>query len=187
MGQKIQQLQSMQQNLQNIVMHKQQVESQLIELNSALKEKKELEVSVLRLLLSAIFNKEKEKRYKISRGKPEAEEKELEKESQLTDEEIIEVVSSEIKKNKEAIIEFEKGKREDLVEKEKKAIEVWQKYLPEQLAKEEIKKLVKEAIEKTGAKELKDMGKVMAELMPKVKGKAEGSQVSKIVKELLGG
>lgn len=157
------------------------------DLMRALKEKDEFCSSALRLLAAAILNKEKEKRYKISQENPDFKEEELVKESQLTDEEIIEVVSSEIKKNKEAIIEFEKGKREDLVEKEKKAIEVWQKYLPEQLAEEEIKKLVKEAIEKTGAKELKDMGKVMAELMPKVKGKAEGSQVSKIVKELLGG
>jgi len=103
------------------------------DLNSALKEKKELEVSVLRLLLSAIFNKEKEKRYKISREKPEAEEKELEKESQLTDEEVMEVISSEIKKRKESILEFEKGKRMDLVEKEKAEMEVLQKYLPKEV------------------------------------------------------
>jgi len=64
-------------------------------------------------------------------------------------------------------------------------MDILQKYMPEQLSEEEIKKLAKEAIEKTGAKEIKDMGKVMQELMPKVKGKAEGSLVSKIVKELL--
>ena len=156
------------------------------DLLAAVKKREEFNSSVLRLLLAAILNREKEKRYKISQGKKEFKEEELEKESQLTDEEAIGVISSEIKKKREAIFLFEKGKREDLVEKEKRAIEIWQKYLPEQLSEEEIKKIVKGVIEKTGAKEPKDMGKVMAELMPKVKGRADGGLVSKIVKELLG-
>ena len=166
------------------------------DLLAAVKKREEFSPSVLRLLLAAIFNKGKEKRYKLSKQKPELEEEELEKESQLTDEEVIEVISSEIKKKKEAIFLFEKGLQPtihpsrkkhivDLVEKEKKAIETWQKYLPEQLSEEEIRKLAREAIKKTGAKEPKDMGKVMAELMPQVKGRAEGNLVSKIVKELL--
>ena len=155
------------------------------DLNSALKEKKELEVSVLRLLLSAIFNKEKEKRYKLSKEKPELKEEELEKESELTDEKVIDVISSEIKKRKESILEFEKGKRPELVEKEKKELEILEKYLPEQLSEEEIKKLAKEVIEKIGATGPKNIGKVMTELMPKIKGKADGTLVSKIVKELL--
>ncbi len=155
------------------------------DLNSALKEKKELEVSVLRMLNAAIVNREKEKRYKTSKEKPELTEKDLEKESWLIDGEILDVISSEIKKRKEALLLFEKGKRQDLVEKEKKEIEILKKYLPEQISEEELKKLAKEVIEKVGATEPKDMGKVMAELMPKVKGRAEGSLVSKIVKELL--
>jgi len=155
------------------------------DLKTALKEGKEIEVSTLRLLLSAIFNKEKEKRYKLSKQKPEFEEKDLEKESQLVDEEVIEVISSEIKKRKESILEFGKGQRQDLVEKETKEKEILEKYLPEQLSEEGIKKLVKEAIERVEAKEPKDIGKVMAELMPKVKGRADGGLVSKIAKELL--
>ncbi|MEK0366298.1 MAG: GatB/YqeY domain-containing protein, partial [Nitrosopumilus sp.] len=99
-------------------------------------------------------------------------EKDLIKESQLTDEEIVEVISFEAKKGKEAILEFKKGERQDLVGKEKKELEILQKYLPEQLSEEEIKKLVKEAIKKVGAQEIKDTGKVMAEMMPQVKGKA---------------
>ena len=102
-------------------------------LNAALKEKKELEVSVLRLINAAIFNKEKEKRYKLSKEKPELKEEELEKESELTDEKVIDVISSEIKKRKESILEFEKGKRMDLVEKEKAEMEVLQKYLPKEV------------------------------------------------------
>jgi len=155
------------------------------DLMGAVKKKAELESLVLRGLSAAILNKEKEKRYKISKEKEELTEKELEKESQLTDEEVIEVISSEAKKRKESILEFEKGKREDLVSKEKKELEILQKYLPEQLSEEEIKKLAKEAIEKVRARDQKDMGKVMAELMPKIKGRAEGNVVSSIVKELL--
>jgi len=155
------------------------------DLKEALKKKDEIIVSVLRMLLAAILNKEKEKRYKIAKAEPELIEEELIEKSQLTDEEVIEVISSEVKKRKESILEFEKGERQDLVEKEKKEIEVLNKYLPEQLSEEDIKKLAKEAIEKIGATEPKDVGKVMQELMPQVKGKADGATVSKIVKELL--
>jgi len=95
------------------------------------------------------------------------------------------VISSEIKKRKEAILEFEKGERKDLVKRETSEMKILQSYLPEQLPEAEIKKFAKEIIKKAGAKEIKDMGKVMSELMPKLKGKAEGSLVSKIVKELL--
>jgi uncharacterized protein YqeY len=151
------------------------------DLKRALKERKEREVSVLKLLKDAIFLKEKEKRYKIFSQKGEIGEKELEKESQLSDEEIIEVIFSEIKKRKEAIFEFEKGKREDLVKKEKEELEILKKYLPQQLSPEDIKNLAKEIIEKVGP----NFGAVMKEIMSKVKGRADGATVSKIVKELI--
>jgi len=154
-------------------------------LEIALKGKKRVEVSTLRMLNAAILNKEKEKRYKISKEKPELKPEKLEEESQLIDGEIIQVLQSEIKKRKEAILEFEKGERQDLVNKEKAEMDILQKYMPEQLSEEEIKKIVKTAIEKVGAKEPRDMGKVMGELMPKVKGRADGGIVSRIVKELL--
>lgn len=155
------------------------------DLNEAIKKKEEQRSLVLRMLSAAILNREKEKRYKLSKEKPEFSKEDLVKESQLTDEEVIEVISSEIKKRKEAALEYEKGERGDLAEKEKNEIEILQKYLPEQLSEEEIKKLAKEAIEKVGAKELKDLGRVMQELMPQLKGRAEGAIISKIVKELL--
>ena len=155
------------------------------QLNQSLKKGEELTTSVLRMLSAVIVNKEKEKRYKLTKAEPGLMEKELVKKSELGDEEIIEIIFSEIKKREEASSEFEKGKRMDLAEKEKKEIEILKKYLPEQLSEEEIEGLIKEAIAKTGAIELKDMGKVMQELMPKVKGKTEGGKVSKIVKELL--
>ena len=140
---------------------------------------------VLRMLSASILTKEKDKRYKISKEKPEMSEEDLIKESALTDEQILEVISSEIKKRKDAIVLYEQGKRPELADREKKEVEILIKYLPEQLSPEELKKIVAESIAKTGAGEMKDMGKVMADLNPKIKGKADGGQVSKIVKELL--
>ena len=154
-------------------------------LNTALKEKKELELSVLRMLSAAVQNRESEKRTKLWKEKADLPSEELEKKSKLTDEEVLEVISSEAKKRKESIEGFQKGKREDLVEKEKKELEILESYLPEQLSEEEIKKLVEEAVSKVGAKEMRDVGKVMQELMPKVKGRADGALISKIVKESL--
>jgi uncharacterized protein len=145
-----------------------------LNLNSALKQGKNIEVLVLRQLLAAFLNKEKEKKFQQKQDQVE-----------LTDQETIEVVSSEAKKRREAIREFEKGNRQDLVEKEKQELKVLEEYLPEQLSEQEIEKLVIEAINRTQAKQIQDMGKVMAELMIKVKGKADGELVSKIVKQQL--
>lgn len=145
------------------------------ELNSALKANNSLAVSVFRQLLAAFLNKEKEKRFKNKE----------EKEALLTDEEALEVIASEAKKRKESIVEFEKGSRQDLADREKEELAILSVYLPKQMTEEEVRKLVKEAIEKTGASEIKDMGKVMQELMPQIKGKADGSLVGQIVKELL--
>ncbi len=122
---------------------------------------------------------------RVGKEKPDLTENDLEKESHLTDEETTEVIFAEVKKRKEALLLFEKGERNDLAEKEKKEVAILQKYLPEQLSREEIEGLVKEVVAKVGAKEMKDMGRVMAELMPKLKGKADGSSVSKIIKGLL--
>ena len=163
-------------------MLKQQVKADIME---AQKNGNELIVGTLRMALASVISKEKEKRYKISKEKPEATEEALIKESELTDEEIIDTIFSEIKKRKDAIILYEKGNRPELADKEKKEIEILQKYLPEQLSAEELKKLVQDSVAKTGAKEIKDMGAVMKELNPQIKGKADSGEVSKIVKEML--
>lgn len=155
------------------------------DLTEALKSQNAVVRDTLRVLSAAILSKEKEKRYKISKDGKVSTEEELTKKSVLIDEEVMDVIVSEAKKRKESILEFEKGKRDDLAKKEKQELEVLQKYLPEQLPEEEVKKLVKEAVENTGAKEIKDMGKVMAALMPKIKGRADGGMISKIVKDLL--
>ena len=155
------------------------------DLYSALKSKEENKASVLRFLSAQVLNKEKEKRFKLLKEKDKQENNKIEEKSFLNDEEIAEVLLSEIKKRKEAILEFEKGNRKDLAEKESKEIEILKNYLPEQLSEEEIKKIVQEIIKKTGASNIKDMGKVMKELTPQIKGKADAGLASKIVREFL--
>lgn len=153
------------------------------DLKKVLQEKDELGALVLRGINAAIHNKEIEKRTKLS--KEEKDIKKLEKESKLIEEEIVEVISSEAKKRKEAIEEFKKGGRDDLVEKEQKELEILKKYLPEQMGEEQIREEAKKVIEELGAVGPQDTGKVMGALMPKLKGKVEGGVVSKIVNELL--
>lgn len=152
-------------------------------LKQALMKKEELVVSVLRMLNSAIHNREIEKRTKLS--KTEKDIKKLEEQSKLIEEEVLEVVSSEAKKRKDSILEFGKGGRQDLVDKETKELEILKKYLPEQMGEEQIKEEAKKIIEEIGANGPQDTGKAMSALMPKLKGKAEGGIVSKIVNELL--
>lgn len=151
----------------------------------ALKSNDQIISGTLRMLLASIITKEKDKRYKLSKQKPDVSEQDLVKEAELTEEEIIETISSEIKKRKDAIVLYEKGNRPELADKEKKEIEILIKYLPEQLSEDDLKKMINEAVEKVGAKEMRDMGKVMAELNPKIKGKADSGEVSKIIKEIL--
>lgn len=143
----------------------------------ALKAQEELKTSVLRLLSAAVINKEKEKRFRMKKTE----------DTPLTDEEILDLIFSEVKKRREAAELYEKGSRPELAEKETKEMEILKSYLPDQLSEEELKALVNEAIKKSGAKEPKDMGKVMGILAPQIKGRAEGGAVSKIVKEILNG
>ncbi len=152
---------------------------------NALKQGDQEIAGVLRLTLSAITSKEKEKRYKISKEKPHLQEAELLKESELTEDEVMSIFSAEIKKRKDAIALYEKGNRLELAEKEKQEIEILKKYLPEQLSDDVLRKLVEGSVARVGAKEMKDMGKVMADLMPKIKGKADTGQISTMVKELI--
>jgi len=155
------------------------------DLNEAVKKENELKRSVLRMVLAAIISKEKEKRYKVATKETGIAEEDLVKKSRLSEEELIGLVFSEAKKRKESIVEFEKGKRQDLVEKETKELEILKKYLPEPISEKEIAKMAQEVISRIGASSQKDMGRVLGELMPKFKGKAEGGVVSKIVKDLL--
>lgn len=103
----------------------------------------------------------------------------------LEDEQVIEILAKEVKQRNEAILEFQKGNRQDLVDSAKAEIEILKEYLPQQLSEEEIKKIVIDVADNLGASSMKDMGKVMAEVRPKVVGRADGRLVSSIVKNYL--
>lgn len=110
---------------------------------------------------------------------------EINERRELSDEEVLSVLAKEVKMRRDSYEEFSKAGRSDLADAAKKEIEILADYMPEQLTEEEIRALVKEAIEQTGAQGPKEMGKVMAFLNPKTKGRSDGKQVSSIVKEML--
>jgi len=141
------------------------------DLKEAIKNREETACLTLRGLLAVILNKDKKKEY--------------EKSEKLTDQEIIETVSSEVKKRRDSISDFSKGGRQDLVDKEKKEMEVLLKYLPSQLSDSELRSIVKSAIDEVGASDMSDLGKVMGSLMPKVRGRADGAKTTQLVKEML--
>ena len=138
------------------------------ELKAAMKSSDKIKVSTLRMVKASLKNREIEKR------------------AELSDEEVIEVLTTLAKQRRESISEFERGGRADLAEREREELAVIQSYLPEQLSEEELNRIVQETIEETGASSLKDVGKVMKSLMPKVKGRADGRQVNQKVRKLLG-
>ena len=148
-------------------MTKQQLQQ---DLKQSMLAKDALKTSVLRMLLSAINYSE------IEKGGAGYE---------ATDEDVLSVIQKEVKQRRDSIEEFKKGGRQELVDKETKELEILQTYLPEQMSEDEIRKSVEETISQTGAKSIRDMGRVMGALMPKLKGKADASLVSKIVRENL--
>ena len=109
----------------------------------------------------------------------------IEKGRELSNEEVIDVLSNEVKKRKDSIDLYQKGNREDLVVKEKREIEIISSYLPEPMSSEELEKIVEDTISETGAQSLKDMGKVMGVVMGRVRGRAEGRTVQEVVKRML--
>ena len=111
----------------------------------------------------------------------------VEKDNKITldDEGVIEVVAKEVKKRKDVLPEYEKSGRQDLIDELTREIEVLMAYLPQQMSEEEIEALVIDAIAQTEAKSMKDIGKVMAVIMPKTKGKADGKVINNFVKKHL--
>ena len=139
------------------------------DLKQAMRQKQELELSALRMLLSALKNKA------ISMGVG----------TVLSDEEVVAVISSEVKKRKDSIELYEKGGRQDLADHEKQEIEILQKYMPEQLGEEQIESAVREVVAGMGEVGMSDFGKVMGQSMARLKGQANGDQVGAIVKKVL--
>lgn len=137
------------------------------------------EISTLRFLMSAIKNKELEKRSRLSKESvSQRTPAELEKLSELTDEEVVSVILGEIKKRKESIIQYEKGGRGELAKKEAAELEILKKYAPEEMPEEELRILIKNKI--AGQT---DFGKAMGAVMAEVKGRADGALVKKIIEE----
>lgn len=134
----------------------------------AMKNKDTLKLSTLRLLKGAIDLEKINKKLDT-----------------ISDEDIVVIISKQIKTRKESITEFEKGNRTDLIDQTKKEIEILSSYMPELLSEEEVTKIIDEAIVKVNASTIKDMGLVMKEVSTKLKGRADMSLVSSIIKNKL--
>ena len=109
------------------------------------------------------------------------------KKEELSDDEIIKLISKQIKMRKDSIAEFTKAGRDDLVQQNEKEIDVLKEYMPEEMSEEEVINIINEAIRSTGASNIKEMGKVMREVTPKVSGRFDMGRVSSIIKEKLNG
>ena len=139
------------------------------DLKTAMREKAQLRLETIRMLKSAIKYRE------IELMKP------------LDDAGIHAVISSEVKRRRDAVEQYKAGNRPELAEKEEAEIVILQGYLPQQLSQDELRAKVDAAVAAVGAQGMKDMGKVMKALMPEVQGRAEGSAVSEMVKARLSG
>ncbi|MBP2026326.1 uncharacterized protein YqeY [Acetoanaerobium pronyense] len=137
------------------------------DLKESMKNKDQVRKSVVTLVRSAIKQKEVDERVELS------------------DDDILDVISKQLKQRKDALEEFKKLQRDDLVDETEKEISILMGYLPEQLTDEELHAIVSETINQVGATTMKDMGKIMGVVMPKVKGKADGKRINEIAKQIL--
>ncbi|MFA5178454.1 MAG: GatB/YqeY domain-containing protein [Candidatus Paceibacterota bacterium] len=156
------------------------------DLMEAQKAQNEIAVSVLRMLLSSIINKQKDKRLYIAAHESDLTQVDLDRREKLDDNEILEVIIAEAKKRRDSIFSFEEGSRPDLVEREQKELDFLKKYLPVELTEAEIRKIVEDVIAKLETTGQKNIGLVMKEVIPQTKGRADGYLVGKIVKEMIG-
>lgn len=134
---------------------------------------------------NALKGKDKFKASVISMAKAAILQVEKNDKSSLNDDQVIEVLAKEVKQRRDALQEFKKGNRQDLVDSTNAEIDILLQYLPQQLTEDEIREIVRESAEKLGANSMKDMGKVMAAIRPNTNGRADGKIVSQIVKEYL--
>ncbi|MFC4076740.1 GatB/YqeY domain-containing protein [Salinithrix halophila] len=137
------------------------------DMKTAMKNKDKARLSVIRMVRSSVKNKE------------------IELKRPLSEDEALDVVAKELKQQKDSLVEFEQAGRDDLAEKARSEIAVLQSYLPEPLSEQELKGIIQEAITETGASSKADMGKVMRAVMPRVKGRADGQLVNRLVQESL--
>lgn len=137
------------------------------DLKVSMREKNTLRKNTVQMVRAAILQIEKDKGIEVDDNK------------------ILEIIAKEVKSKKDALVDFEKGGRQDLIEQTNAEIEVLQEYLPKQLTHDELVEKVKEVIEKVGATSIKDMGAVMKEAKAKIGTSADGKSINEVVKELL--
>jgi len=144
------------------------LEEKLVEeMKQAMKSSDKLRLSTIRMIRSAVKNKEIELR------------------KNLEDEDVVKVIQVMVRKGEESVEQFQTGGRIDLVEKEKREIEILKSFLPQPLSQEEILKIIDQSIQETQASSPKDIGKVMKSVIPKIGGKADGKLINQLVKERL--
>lgn len=136
-------------------------------------------------MIEAMKAKDKDRLTTIRMIKGDLDKEHIDKKREINDDLLIEVVNRGIKQRKDSISEFEKGGRSDLIEKTQAEIDILQSYLPEQLSMEEVKAIIDEAFQVVKPDGARDMGKVMKEVTPKLKGRADMKQVSEIIKSKL--
>ena len=139
------------------------------DLKSAMRDKDNVRKNVVQLIKAGVLQVEKDN--KVT----------------LDDEGVLDVIAKQLKQRRDSLPDYEKSGREDLIDQLKREMEILMGYLPAQLTHEELEQIVKEAVEATGAKTVKDMGKVMAAVMPKTKGRADGKEINQIARTLLVG
>ncbi len=141
----------------------------LEDLRDAMRQKDELRRTTLRMIRAAVQNEE------------------IALQKQLDDAGVLKILATQVRQHQESITDFQRGNRLDLVEKEEAELAIIRQYMPQQLSQEEITQMARDIIAKVGARGPSDMGKVMGQLMPQLRGKADGSQVSQVVAQLLAG
>ncbi len=138
------------------------------DLKTAMKEKDSIRKNVVQLIKAGVLQVEKDKQIT------------------LDDDGVLDVIAKQLKQRRDSLPDYEKSGREDLIAQLKREMDILMEYLPAQLTEEELTELVKEAVAQTGASSVKDMGKIMAAVMPKAKGRADGREINRIARELLG-
>ena len=142
-------------------------EKLLSEMREAMKSKDSLKLETIRSVIAAVKNQEIDLR------------------KDLDEEEVLAIISREVKKRKEAASLYEKGKRPELEDKEVQEMKILQTYLPEQVSEEDLRQRIQEVIEETGAEGMKDFGKIMKTLVPEFKGKADNALIKELASEFL--
>ena len=138
------------------------------DLKEAMKNKEQVRTSVVTLIRAGIKQCEVDNR------------------QELTDEDIISLISKQLKQRKDALVDFEKANRTDLIEQTNQEIAILENYLPEQLDDVELKEIITKVVEEVGATSMKDMGKVMAKTISLVQGRADGKRLNAMAKQILG-